>query len=62
MAGPLVNNILGKWLGVIIIGTYQAAAEDVRSAYEPVYDLWLDIEPDSDSSSDGSSDEGSKNQ
>ena len=39
MTGPLENSPLGKWLGVIIIGTYQAESEDIRWAYEPVSDL-----------------------
>ena len=62
MEGPLANNHLEKWLVVISRGTYQAASEYIRWAYEPVYDLWTDIEPDSDSREDGSSDEGSKDQ
>ena len=37
-------------------------AENTRWEYEPVYDLWPDIETDSDSKSDGSSDEGIKYQ
>ena len=57
MAGPLMDNHLVKWLGVIIRGTYQAASEDSRCAYEPVSNLWPDIEPYSDSSDDGSIDE-----
>ena len=43
-------------------GTYQAASEDSRRAYEPLSDLWQDVDPDSDSSDDGSSDEGIKYQ
>ena len=62
MAGPLANNPLGKWLGVIRRGTYQSAPEDSRWEYEPVSDLWPDIEPDSNSRDDGSSDEGIKDQ
>ena len=62
IAGPLVNNNMGKCVGLIIRGTHQAASEDSRWSYEPVSDLWPDVEPDSDSSDDGSSDEGSKNQ
>ena len=58
IAGPLEKNPLEKWLGVIRRGTYQAAYEDIRWAYEPVYDLWPDIEPDSDFDKDGSSDNG----
>ena len=30
MTGPFVKKPLEKWLGVIIRGTYQAAAEDSR--------------------------------
>ena len=56
MAGPLANNPLEKWLGVIRRGTYQAASEDSRWAYEPLSDIWPDIYPASDSSNDGSSD------
>ena len=62
MSGPLTNNPLGKWLGVIRRGTYQESSEDSRWEYEPVYGLWPDIEPDSKSSDDGKSDEGSKYQ
>ena len=61
-SGPLVNNLLGKWPGVIRRGTYQAASEDSRWEYEPVSDLWTDIEPDSDSINVGSSDYRSKDQ
>ena len=57
MVGPLTKNTLGNFLGVIRRGTYQAASEDSRCKYEPVYYLWTDIEPNSDSSDDGSSDE-----
>ena len=39
MAGPLAKNPLEKWLGVIIIGSYQAASEDIRWVYDPVSDL-----------------------
>ena len=39
MAGPLAKNPLGKWLGVIIIGSYQAASEDIRWVHDPVSDL-----------------------
>ena len=49
MEGPLVNNMLVKWIGVIRRGTYKSASEDIRRAYEPVSDLCPDIEPDSDS-------------
>ena len=62
MIGPLANNPLEIFLGVIRIGTYQAAYEDSRWAYEPLSDLWPDIEPDIDSSDDGSSDGGNKYQ
>ena len=54
---PLVNNPLGKWLGVIRRGTYQSDSEDRRWAYEPVSDLWTDIDLDRDSSDDLSSNE-----
>ena len=57
MYGPLVNNPLVKWLGVIIRGTYQSASENRRWEYEPVYDLCPYIEAYSDSISDGSNDE-----
>ena len=40
----------------------KTASEDSRRAYEQVYDLWPDVEPDSDSSDDWSSDEGGKYQ
>ena len=56
MAGPLAKNPFEKWLGVIIRGTYQSASKDSRWAYEPLSDLWLDIEPASESSNDGSCD------
>ena len=62
MVGPLANNPLVKWLGVIRRWTYQAVSEDRRWAYDPVSDLWPDIYPDSDSSNDRSSDEGIKDQ
>ena len=54
MSGPLVNNPLGKWFGVIIRGTYRAASEDSRWSYQPVSDLWSDIKPGSDASADES--------
>ena len=54
MEGPLENNPLVKCIGVIRIGTYQAASEDSRWAYEPVSALCPDIEPDSDNSYGGS--------
>ena len=49
---PLASNLLEKWLLVIIRGSYQAASEDSRWAYEPVSDLWPDMYPDGDSSND----------
>ena len=58
MLGPLVNNPLGKWLGVIRRGTYQEVSEDSRWEYEPASDLWPDIEPDIESSNDGLTYEG----
>ena len=54
------KNPLGKWLGVIKRGAYQASSEDSRWSYEPVSDLWPVIEPDSDSSDYGLSEEVSK--
>ena len=54
MKGPLANNLLEKLLGVIRRGTYQEVSEDIRGAYAPVSDLWLDIDPNCDSSDDGS--------
>ena len=62
MAVPLANNPLGKWLVVIRIGTYRSAFEDIRWGYEPVSDLWPNIEIDIDSSDYGYSDEGRKDQ
>ena len=62
MEGPLANNPLGKWLRVIIRGSYQAAYEDSRWEYESVSDIWTDIDHDSDSSNDGSSDKEGKYQ
>ena len=62
MAGPLANNSLGGWLGEIRRGTYQEAYEDSRWAYEPVSDLWPDIDIDGDFSDYGSSEEGIKDQ
>ena len=56
MSGTLVNNPLVKWLGVIRRGSYQAYYEEIRWEYEPVSNLWPDIEPYIDSSVDGSSD------
>ena len=52
MAVPLARNPLGQWLAVIRRGTYQEASEDSRWAYDTVSDLWLDIDPDSDSNDD----------
>ena len=60
MSGPLVNNPPRKWLVVIRRGTYQAAAEDIRWAYEPVAYFCPDVEPVSDSSDDLSNGELSK--
>ena len=40
MPRPLVNNPLGKWLALIIIGTYQEASEDSRWAFKLLSDLW----------------------
>ena len=57
---PLLKDPMGKWLGVIRRGTYQAAVGDIRWAYEPVSYLWPDVELHSDSSDDGSGDDGSK--
>ena len=37
----------------------QSLRAELKWGYEPVSDLWPDIEPDSDSINDGSSDEGS---
>ena len=56
MSGSLVNNPMEKWIGVIKRGTYQASSEDRRWAYEPVKDLWPNVEPGSDSSDNVSSD------
>ena len=55
MAGPLAKNLLEKWIGLIRRGIYQEESEDSIWEYEPVYDLWPDIETDSYSSNDGSS-------
>ena len=62
MAGPLANNPLVKWLGVIRRGTYQSVYEDIRWAYEPLSGFCPYKEPYSDSSDGGSSNEGSKYQ
>ena len=53
---------MGKWLEVIIIGTYQSEYEDSRWSYEKVPDLCPDVDLGSDSSYDGSSDELIKDQ
>ena len=58
----MAKNPLEKWLRLTRRETYQAASEDSRWGYEPVSDLWPDIEPASDSSDYGSSDEGRKDQ
>ena len=58
--GPLVNNPLVNWLGVIIIWTYQAAAEGRRWSYEPGTYLYPDLYPGSESSDKGGSDKRSK--
>ena len=60
MSRPLANNPMEKWLGVIRRGTYRSAPEDSRWSYEPVSDLWSDVEPNSDYSVDDSSGKGSK--
>ena len=62
MSGPLVKDPLEKFLGVIRIGTYQAASEDSRWGYEPVLDSWPDVDTESVSIDYRSSDEGSKYQ
>ena len=62
MSGPLVNSPLGKCLGVIRRVSYQAPSEYSIWVYEPMYDLWLHIDPDSVSSVDVPSDEGRKYQ
>ena len=62
MARPLMKKPLEKWLGVIRRGTYKEESEYIRWAYEPVSDLWIDIEPDSDSSDNRSSVEGKEDQ
>ena len=56
MAVLLANTPWGGCIEVIRRGAYQAASEDSRWEYEPVYDLWPDIETDSYYSDDGSSD------
>ena len=58
MTGPLINYHLGKWIGVIIRGSYQEAAEDPRWEYEPVFDFYPYMDPDSDCIVDGSSHDG----
>ena len=62
MERPLVNNPLSKWLVLIRRGSYQAAAEDRRWEYGPVYDLWTYIDPGRDYIVDGSNNEGIKDQ
>ena len=62
MEVPLSNNLLEQWLGVTIRGTRQAASKDSRWAYEPVFDLCPDVEPDIKYIDDGSSDKVSKDQ
>ena len=59
MERPLEYNPLEEWLGVIRRGTYQAASEDIRWAYEPASYLCPYIESDSYSRNNGSIDEGS---
>ena len=44
-----MNNSLGKCLGLIIIGTYQADVGDRRWLYEPASDLFPYVEPNSGS-------------
>ena len=60
MSGPLVNNPLGKWLGVTRRDTYQAVSEDNSWAYKEVSDLCPDVDICSDSNDNGSIDEGGK--
>ena len=62
MVGPLANNPLDKWIGVIKRGSQQASSEDSRWEYNPVSVVLPDIEPISDSINDGSSYEGGKDQ
>ena len=62
MSGPLVKNHLGKWLGVIRIGSYQAEYEEIIWEYELVSDLCSDIDPASNSIVYGSINEGRKYQ
>ena len=57
MSVPLVRNTLENFRGVIRRRTYQEAVKDSRCKYEPVSDLWPDIEPDKNSNVDGSSKE-----
>ena len=57
MTRPLTNNPLEKCFRVIRRGTHHAEPEDIKWLYEPVSDLWPEIEPDRDSSYDKSSDE-----
>ena len=53
MVGPLVNDMMRKWLEVIMRGTYQVVDEDIRWAYEKVSNLWIYVELVSDFSDDG---------
>ena len=62
MAGSFSKNPLGKWFGVIRLGTYKTAYEYIRWEYETVSDLCPDIESDSESSNNDSSDKGIKDQ
>ena len=62
MEGTLVNSTMGKWLGVIRRGTFQAAYENSRWTYEQVSDLWPNLELSSNYSNYGSIDEGIKDQ
>ena len=60
ISGTLVNNPLGKCLGVIIRGTYPEEAENSWWECEPVSGMWPDIYPYSDSTMDFFCDEGIK--
>ena len=57
MTVTLAKNPLDKCLVVVRRRTYQVASEDSRWEYEPVSDLWTDIETDIDSIDGGSSNE-----
>ena len=61
-SGPLLKNPLVKCLGLIRIGTHQAADEEIRWEYESVSYLWPYIETYSESSDDRSGDKGRKYQ